>query len=89
MKNLSWKQSRIRFLKMHYEKYLEEFDGHTDDRLIYCNTYRMIMRAVESLPEDPDNYIRVAVNHQIHKDCQMMDGQILRFHYQMKEEAEG
>lgn len=88
MKELSWKESKIKFLKMHYEKYLAEFTGWIDDRQIYCNTYKMIMRAVESLPDEPDNYIRVAMNHAINKDLQMMDSIILHFHYQAKE-AEG
>lgn len=87
MKKLSWRQSKIKFLKTHYEKYLEEFAGPTDDRIIYCNTYRQIMSAVESLPEDPEIYIKCAMNHSINKDLQMMDSIILRFHYEAREEA--
>ena len=41
----------------------------------------MIMKALESLPDDPECYVRCAVNQAINNDMGMMDRIILRFHF--------
>ena len=81
MKNNSWKESKKHTMETFYGKYLKEFEGYSDDRKIYCNTYEMIMKALESLPDDPQCYVRCAMNQTINNDMGMMDRIILRFHF--------
>lgn len=81
MKAISWKESKKYTMEKFYGKYLKEFEGYSDDRKIYCNTYAMIMKALESLQDDPECYVRCAMNQMINNDMGMMDRIILRFHF--------
>ena len=84
MQKLSWKQMHLNRLESFYGRFMEEFEGFSDDRMIYRNTYQMIQAAVESLPEEPHCFVKVAMNKQIAADEGMMDRIILRFHFNEK-----
>ena len=75
----TWKQQKLDFMKHLYGKYIDEFRGCQDDRGLYCNTYWLIVEAIESLDDNPNNYVCVAVNNAIRADLAMMDGILVRF----------
>lgn len=65
----SWKQKRLDYLKKYYGPLANKWQGITgDDRAIFCNIYRMMIEALESLPEEPLNYIKVAMAHHMQQD---------------------
>ena len=67
---MNYKMMHIQYLKMHYGKKAEIWkDVTTDDRLVYCNLYQMMIEALESLPDEPNNYVCVALNKKMEKDC--------------------
>lgn len=61
----------ITYMKRHYGSKAEEWKSLEvyDDRALYCNMYRMIIEALESLPDIPHLYVRVAMNKMMEKDC--------------------
>lgn len=71
----NWRDRRIFYLKRKYGKRFEEWKdaGHRDDRIVYCNIYRLQLEALESLPADPLNYICVAMNDHMKRDRATMD----------------
>ena len=75
----TWKQQKLDFLKHPYGKYIDEFRGCHDDRRVYYNIYQQIVEAVESLDDNPNNYVCVAVNDAIRADLMMMDDILVRF----------
>ena len=85
-RNLTWKQMRMRMVKDFYGKYVPEFEGHEDDRKIFCNTYRMILDALEELPDEPAIFTKCAINNGIGKEMEMMDRIIYKFCPEVKED---
>lgn len=81
---ISWKKRQMTTLLEHYAKYVPEFEDHEDDRKIYCNTYKMITEALKDLPEEPQVFVRCAMNKAINQELCMLDRIILRFHYEEK-----
>ena len=74
MNKLSWKQRHLYHLRTMYGKRAEEWkDVTTDDRLVYCNIYRRMIEALNELPDEPHNYICVAMNHHMSEDRATLD----------------
>jgi hypothetical protein len=48
-------------------------DCRSDDRLVFCNVYRMILRALGSLPEDPDVLVKSAMVSKFHEEQEALD----------------
>ena len=72
--NQSWKQRHIHHLKMLYGPLAEAWRGITsDDRLVFCNIYRRMLEALNSLPDEPLNYVCVAMNHALQDDRKILD----------------
>ena len=69
----TWKQARLHSIEIQYGTIYDMFKGHDDDRQVFCNTYDSIERALNSLPEEPDSYIKVAMWRQINKDKELLD----------------
>lgn len=69
----SYRERKIEFMQLIYGKKAEEWKDMHDDRRVYANTYRMILEALESLPEEPNNYVCVAMNRMIGEDRELMD----------------
>ena len=78
-KNESWKVLKLKYLKVIYGLHVRGFGGYDDDRGLYINTYNMMVRAINTLPDCPDIFIKCAMNEAIKKDCKMLDGIIKRF----------
>lgn len=77
MKNTkSWKTLHLDHLKFKYAAKAAEWTAAEylhDDRLVFVNVYRLMIEALESLPDEPNNYICVAMNAKMEKDRQMLD----------------
>ena len=73
MKAKSWKQIKTEYLELVYGRYVPEFSQYSDDRDVYVHTYYSVMRAIDSLPDNPDIYVRVAMNRAIEQDTEMFD----------------
>ena len=71
----NWRDSRIYYLKMRYGKKFDEWKDkdYRDDRIIYCNIYRLQLEALQSLPADPINYVCVAMNDHMKRDRETMN----------------
>lgn len=78
---MTYKMMHIQYMKTRYGKKAEAWkDITTDDRLVYCNMYHMIIEALESLPDEPNNYICVALNKKMEKDCSILTSIMNLFH---------
>ena len=69
----TWKQARLHDIELRYGGRIEEYKGFTDDRKIYVNIYNQVIEAIESLPEEPCSYIKVAMWHQFNKDKEILN----------------
>ena len=62
----SWKQMWKNHFRMKYEENAERWKEEThDDRLVFCNIYRMTQEALDSLPDEPHNLVCVAMNRKL------------------------
>ncbi len=75
-----WKSLKLWVLASKYEKVYHEwnniFPPVTDDRRIFLNTYKQVYEAIDSLTDNPNSWVCVAVNRLFHEDDEMM-GEIL------------
>lgn len=64
-----WKSRKLFMLEAFYGKKYDEWvnavPAVTDDRRLYINIFEEIKSAVESLSDNPCNYVCVAMNEQI------------------------
>lgn len=78
MKQETWKQRHIRYARQFFEANVQRYedemlkDGFYNDRQVYCNLYKHIMSALESLPEEPHLYVCVAVNDRLDEDFDIL-----------------
>ena len=72
MKKDTWKSLKLTVLRYSYAKEAERWANEEDDRRLFHNTYNQIVRGVNSLPDEPDLYVRVAMDALIKKDCEML-----------------
>jgi len=77
MKNeKSWRQIHLDHIRFKYAKKAAEWgklERLYDDRLVFCNVYRLMEEALNSLPENPINYVCVAMNKKMEADRRMLD----------------
>ena len=71
----TYKQLHVNYLKHRYGKNAAKWANNTvyDDRVVYCNIYRQMLEALESLPDNPNNYVCVALNWKMKQDCDTLD----------------
>lgn len=70
----SWKQMYKDHLRRHYGDAAERWKDEThDDRLVFVNCYRIMQEALDSLPDEPHNFVRVAVTRKIHETMETLD----------------
>lgn len=71
---MTWKERKLDNITFFYGDLAKKYDnGYGDDRQVFVNLYNMIIEALESLPDEPNNYICCAVNHSISDDRKTMD----------------
>lgn len=76
----TWKNAKYGFLKLNYMRYYLRWYGvYNDDRAIYCNLYRQIIDALESVVDDPAPLARVGLNNAIRNNTDAMDRIIANF----------
>lgn len=90
MERDDWKHMKLWVLANAYEKKATEwndiFSPVADDRRVFINTYRQLYEAVDSLTDNPNNVVCVAMNNYITEERKMMD-EILE-HFCSKEELQ-
>ena len=70
----SWKKMWTDHFERKYAAAVARWDGKfDDDRLVFCNTYRMIVRALDSLSDDPDTLVKCAMNSAFEKEQKSLD----------------
>ena len=69
----SWRQRRIDSLNYNYGVYAERWTDKHDDRKVFSNIYFMVLEALESLPEEPNNLVCVAMHKQIDEERKVLD----------------
>ena len=72
VEEMTWKAHKLDYLKGIYGRYVDEFDKYHDDRKLYCNMYRLLVEAVESLPDEPNGTVKVAMNRYISGELNTM-----------------
>lgn len=77
----NWTEAKKSYVELMFGDFVRDFKlaGFTDDREIVVNLYEMIMEALDSLDENPINYVRCAMNKAIRKDLETMAGILDRF----------
>ena len=73
MKKRNWREARLHSMEIQYCTIYDLFKGHDDDRRVFCNTYDQIERALKSLPEEPDSYVKVAMWRKMCEDKALLD----------------
>ena len=73
-----WRERKIEYIVNLYGRWYDRYKGERDDRMVYCNTYNQIIKALKSLPEEPDNYVCVAMNRLISQDVALMERIVAR-----------
>lgn len=74
MKNKTWKARKLHDFDLLYETTYRNFRNQidtldrNDDRRIFVNMYDRIVEAINSLPDDPVTYVRIAMWRAINKD---------------------
>ena len=78
MSNKSWKQIMLDSLQIRYERKAIDWENEHNDKRIVSNTYFMIVEALESLPAEPNNYVKVAMHAHIREHEELMNSIIKR-----------
>lgn len=71
--NKSWKERERDYFSFMYGDLAEDWKVEKDDRKLFSNTYFMIMEAINSLDDDPNPYVKVAMNRMLEADKCMLD----------------
>lgn len=72
-----WKHCKLALLKLVYGKQVEHwtntFPPVCDDRRLYLNIYNQLVEAVNSLPDNPNTVVCVAINRYISEELKTLD----------------
>ena len=81
MPDKSWKEMKIRYMNRSFKEKADQWKKLDvyDDRAVYVNMFHMIMRALDSLPDEPDVFVAVAVNNHIRENIEIMKQILERF----------
>ena len=78
-----WKHLKLWLWASRYEDKAQEWNNIlppvTDDRRVYINTYTQVYEALDSLPDNPHNWVCVAVNEKVRKERVMMSKILAQF----------
>ena len=81
----TWKEGKIEYMRFLYgtkvTQYTKEMERaeFKDDRQVYINTYNLIMDMLETLPDEPHLYVKVALNQKMNEDIEMLQKINLHF----------
>lgn len=72
-----WKSLKIAVLEMEYGKKADEWNNIyppvSDDRRVYINIYHQLIEAVQSLTDNPNTIVCVAMNRYIIEEKKTLD----------------
>ena len=72
-----WKSLKIAVLEMEYGKKADEWNNIyppvSDDRRVYINIYHQLIEAVQSLTDNPNTIVCVAMNRYITEEKKTLD----------------
>lgn len=72
-----WRSLKIAVLEMEYGKKAEEWNNLyppvSDDRRVYINIYHQLIEAVQSLTDNPNTIVCVAMNRYINEEKKTLD----------------
>lgn len=78
-----WKHRKIALLERNYgevaERWTNLFPPVRDDRRVYLNIYNQLVEAVNSLPDNPNTVVCVAMNRYISEETKALDAIIAAF----------
>lgn len=69
---MTWKEQKLDYMKYFFEEKAILWKDEHDDRRLYSNMYFQIKEAIESLEDEPNIYVCVAMNNEINKDKETM-----------------
>ena len=72
-----WKYLKLAVLEMEYGKKADEWNNLyppvSDDRRVYINIYHQLVEAVQSLTDNPNTIVCVAMNRYISEEKKTLD----------------
>lgn len=78
-----WKHLKLWSWAQDYEAKFHEwnnvFPPVTDDRRVFINTYSQVYHAIDSMTDNPDSWVCVAISDKVREERKMMDEIIARF----------
>lgn len=78
-----WRHRKIALLERNYGEFAERwtnlFPPVRDDRRLYINIYNQLVEAVNSLPDNPNTAVCVAMNRYISEETKTLDAIIAAF----------
>lgn len=82
---MTWKASKIKYMNIcfggnvaRYEKEMAE-DKRRNDRAVYIIIYNNIMEMLDTLPDEPHLYVKVAINDKMREDTDTLESINLNF----------
>ncbi len=72
-------RSKYHFLSCTYERFLTAYAGYTDDRLLFCDTYRMLLDFLFALESVSDVLVWIGFDRVFHEWTDFLDGICSRF----------
>lgn len=79
VKGMTWKERKYDYMFTKYQPFLSKCVGFNDDRRVFINTYNMLMEAIASLDDEPNNFVAVAMNTAMQEEYSMLDRIMKRF----------
>lgn len=76
---MTWKEQKLDYLKWLFEEKAVLWKNEHDDRKLFSIMYFKIKEAVESLDDEPNLYVCVAMNNRISEDVATMEDIIEHF----------
>lgn len=78
-----WKHLKLWVWANDYEakviEWMNLFPPVKDDRREYLNTYKTVYDAIDSLPDNPPEWVCVAISHELRTERERMNGILSRF----------
>ena len=72
LREKSWKQFQLDYLEYFYKEKAEAWKNEHNDKKVYSNSYFIMVEAINSLPDEPNNFVIVAMNNKINEYEQQM-----------------
>lgn len=69
---MTWKEQKLDFIKFMFEEKAILWKDEHDDRRLFSNVYFQMKEAIESLDDEPNLYVTVAMNNELGKDIEVM-----------------